>query len=176
MDGGIDDNQGIDSFLQAEERLETKNRFGYDLYISCDVSSNYTGGYSFPEEDRQSWPGKFSVIQYFILILLFLGLSIEGMVTQTLLPVSWALLGITGMAVLLISWISIKALRAYLRSVKNENTYLVSIFHWLPVFLKLRLSRLLQMLDSRATSAGYLAAVVFLKKYGGYPTTVCLKK
>jgi hypothetical protein len=38
MDGGIDDNQGIYAFTLADDRK--KHQF-YDLYMPCDVSSNY---------------------------------------------------------------------------------------------------------------------------------------
>ena len=39
MDGGIDDNQGIYAFLLADSR--TSKGYDYDLYLPCDVSSNY---------------------------------------------------------------------------------------------------------------------------------------
>lgn len=164
MDGGIDDNQGIDSFIRAEERLQNRNNFGHDLYIACDVSSNYTDGYNFPEENGKSWWQKLSLIQYGTIVLLLTGLSIAGVLSKTFVHLSFCILGICSVLLLLFITLSIKGFRAYKKSVWNKNTYGLLILPHIFFFLKLRLSALLQILDSRATSAGYLSAVVFLKK------------
>ncbi|MNX33304.1 Patatin-like phospholipase [compost metagenome] len=42
MDGGIDDNQAIYAFLKASKRKG--KGYDYDLYLPCDVSSNYLPG------------------------------------------------------------------------------------------------------------------------------------
>ncbi|MEO8111051.1 MAG: patatin-like phospholipase family protein [Ginsengibacter sp.] len=164
MDGGIDDNQGIDSFIRAEERLQTKNKFGYDLFISCDVSSNYTSGYNFPKENEKNVFQKLSLLQYVIVIILMLGTSIAGVLTSTYRALSYSFIGISSVLLLLAIILTIKGFAAYNKSVDKKNTYGLIIFRHIYFFLKIRLSVLLQIIDSRATSAGYLAAVVFLKK------------
>jgi hypothetical protein len=167
MDGGIDDNQGIDSFIRAEERLQNKNNFGHDLYIACDVSSNYTSGYNFPAENKKSILQRPSVLQYILFLLLILGLSITGICTATcaaLINLSYVFLGITSFLLAFVILFSIKGFKAYRSSIKQKNTYGILLLGHIFFFLKLRLSNLLQLLTSRATSAGQLAAVVFLKK------------
>ncbi len=164
MDGGIDDNQGIDSFIRAEERLQNRNHFGHDLYISCDVSSNYTSGYNFPAENKKSFLQKPSILQYILFLVIILGLSVTGILTGTLTNLSYAVLGITSFLLALVILVSIKGFKAYRNSIKQKNTYGILLLGHIFLFLKLRLSNVLQLLTSRATSAGYLAAVVFLKK------------
>lgn len=43
MDGGIDDNQGIQSLLLADRRARKSPRGGFDLLIVCDVASPFLG-------------------------------------------------------------------------------------------------------------------------------------
>lgn len=164
MDGGIDDNQGIDSFIRAEERLQKKNDFGYDLYLSCDVSSNYTSGYDFPGENTKSFLQRPTILVYWGLILILFGISLAGVLTNTWLGLWYAVLGISSLLLLLSAIFTIKGFAAYKQSVKAENTYGILILGRIFFFLKLRLSILLQLIGSRGTSAGYLAGVVFLKK------------
>ncbi|MCB0686426.1 MAG: patatin-like phospholipase family protein [Saprospiraceae bacterium] len=53
MDGGIYDNQGIDSILRAEARVDAKP---YDLIIVSDVTSPYMKGFKFLENKKnQGW-------------------------------------------------------------------------------------------------------------------------
>jgi len=164
MDGGIDDNQGIDSFIKAEERLQTRNIFGYDLYITCDVSSNYTTGYDFPEEDKKSWIVKPNLLQYLLFILLLTGIFIAGILTKTCTGLSYALLGVSTTALLVSVYFSILGFNAYQNVKKEEDTYSIMILGHISYFLRLPLSVLLQLVYSRASSLSYLASVVFLKK------------
>ena len=64
MDGGIDDNQAIDSFVRAESRLQGRNNFGYDLFMTCDVSSNYTSGFDFPVRNKKNPFLRLSLLSY----------------------------------------------------------------------------------------------------------------
>jgi len=43
MDGGIDDNQGIQSLLLADRRARNSDRGGFDLLLVCDVASPFLG-------------------------------------------------------------------------------------------------------------------------------------
>lgn len=164
MDGGIDDNQGIDSFTRAEERLQNKNMFGYDLYITCDVSSNYTSGYNFPEENKKSWLQKLNLLQYLLILILFSGIFITGVLTKTFLELSCAFLGINIALLSIAFYFFTKGFFAYQKVQKKKQTYGIVILGHISYFLRLRLSVLLQLIDSRATSVAYLSAIVFLKK------------
>lgn len=164
MDGGIDDNQGIDSFIRAEERLEYQNGFGYDLYISCDVSSNYTGGFEFPQENKTAFLQKPSLLQYILLFLVVFGFSIAGVLSKEWPGVFYTMLGATGCLLGLVILLSVRGFIAWKKLDKKKNTFGILIFHHIFLFLKLRLSIVLQLLNARTTSAAYLSAVVFLKK------------
>lgn len=164
MDGGIDDNQGIDSFIRAEERLQNRNGFGYDLYISCDVSSNYTSGFDFPEEKEKGFARHVSVWQCVLLIVVLFGLSLTGVLMDVWTHASYVLLGMSGLLLLLVlvTSFSLRSLKS--TGAKNKNTFILLLFDKGGIFLRLRLSALLQMLAARGSSAGYLASTVFLKK------------
>ncbi|MGY0038464.1 hypothetical protein [Pedobacter sp. NJ-S-72] len=121
MDGGIDDNQGIDSFTRAEERLQNRNIFGYDLYITCDVSSNYTSGYNFPEENKKSWLQKLNLLQCLLILILFSGIFITGVLTKTWLELSCAFLGINTALLLVAFYFFTKGFFAYQKKKKKRN-------------------------------------------------------
>lgn len=55
MDGGITDNQGVESMIQANQRRIRNNRGAYDLMMVCDVASHYMEAYQTPETDRTSF-------------------------------------------------------------------------------------------------------------------------
>ncbi|MBS1598427.1 MAG: patatin-like phospholipase family protein [Bacteroidetes bacterium] len=164
MDGGIDDNQGIDSFIRAEERLQRRNKFGHDLYIACDVSSNYTGGYNFPEENKSNIFEKPSLLQYIGLFFLLFLFSLAGLYMGFNPGLFYSFLGATGLVVLLIIFFLYKVVVARKKAIEGKSTYGKLIFKHIGFFLKIRLRMLLQLVDARLTSAGYLAATVFLKK------------
>lgn len=164
MDGGIDDNQGIDSFILAEERLEHKNKFGYDLYMVCDVTSNYTDGYSLPQENKNSLLEKPSFIQYLLLILLSAMVSIAGITTKTYTELCFSILGISAALLLVVFYISTIGFLLYRKSIKTKNTFgIIGIKH-IFTFLHLPLSSFIQTVNSRLTSTVYLASFVFMNK------------
>lgn len=172
MDGGIDDNQGIDSFMNAEERLERKNKFGYDLYMTCDVSSNYTNGYQYPSQRKAGWFGRRSLLFYFGIIFFLLALGILGAVFDVCKGLSYAVIGITSFFTLLIIFVGIKLISFKKEAEADHSTAVLLILKHLSFFLRLDISILVQEIYARLTSAGELAAVIFLKKirrasYGG---------
>jgi len=67
MDGGITDNQGLDSTLLADERRRRNNAKEFDLIIVTDVSSYYMGPFKVPEESEgPAWKKK-TLSDYFSL-------------------------------------------------------------------------------------------------------------
>lgn len=55
MDGGITDNQGLESMIQANERRMYNGRTPFDLMMVCDVASHYMSAYQLPEEGKTSF-------------------------------------------------------------------------------------------------------------------------
>jgi hypothetical protein len=57
MDGGITDNQGLESIIQANDRrIKDKSGFKqFDLMMICDVGSHYMDAYQLPKLGKTSW-------------------------------------------------------------------------------------------------------------------------
>jgi hypothetical protein len=55
MDGGITDNQGVESMIQANERRIRNGRTPFDLMLVCDVSSHFMSAYQAPAEGKTSF-------------------------------------------------------------------------------------------------------------------------
>ena len=172
MDGGIDDNQGIDSFMNAEIRLQRKNKFGYDLYMTCDVSSNYTNGYQYPSQSKPGWFGKRSLFFYMILSFLLLASGILGAVFDFCKGLSYAVIGITGALSTILAVILVKLILLKNRAAAERSTATLLILKHMWFFMRIDVSILAQEIYARLTSTGEMAAVIFLKKirrasYGG---------
>lgn len=54
MDGGIDDNQGIQGLMLGDSRAQTIGN-GFDTLIACDVSSPYIDDYEPPAINNRGW-------------------------------------------------------------------------------------------------------------------------
>lgn len=57
MDGGITDNQGLESIIQANDRrIKQKSSFKpFDLMMICDVGSHYMDAYQLPKQSKTSF-------------------------------------------------------------------------------------------------------------------------
>lgn len=55
MDGGITDNQGVESMIQSNQRRIQNKQGAYDLMMVCDVASHYMEAYQTPKTDRTSF-------------------------------------------------------------------------------------------------------------------------
>ncbi len=57
MDGGITDNQGLESIIQANDRrIKQKSKFEpFDLMMICDVGSHYMDAYQLPKQGKTSF-------------------------------------------------------------------------------------------------------------------------
>lgn len=158
--------------MNAEERLELKNKFGYDLYMTCDVSSNYTNGYQYPSQSKPGWFGRRSLLFYIGTIFLLLALGVLGAVFDVCKGLSYAVIGITSFFSALIIFVGIKLISTKKKAETDHSTAVLLILKHLRFFLRLDISILIQEIYARLTSAGELAAVIFLKKirrasYGG---------
>lgn len=164
MDGGIDDNQGIDSYLKAELRLQKENMHGYDLYIACDVSSNYTTGFHHPAMGKQGFFQRKSLKQYLILVAVVFLLCISGIITNTLYELAWSVLGVCIVLLAAARMVYRAIQKAETKAAKEHATEKRMFFRHKRFFFNLGVGHLWEALVTRGKSAAELAAVVFMKK------------
>lgn len=184
MDGGIDDNQGIYAFRMADERKSKE--YEYDLYLTCDVSSNYLEKpFAFPKEPDSSWmkdtlPVWLSKINHYFMagLGIFITLTILTSVMLYLerrSVIFWAvLLGVSVVGLIICTaanWYLRKA-QKFINPMPNgaasatarPGTWGTIFKKYYPELLKMPLSKVWLMVLSRATSLQLLADTVFLKK------------
>lgn len=185
MDGGIDDNQGIYSFLLSDGR---KKGFDYDLYFPCDVSSNYINEvFKYPgalsakdlkpsvTQTIRRW--KRRAIWFIVACLIVTAGSIVGASMGIAVPVLTALAGAAFVAAALPVIVGlvvkgkIKKINKNVDSRKKTketnqppSTWKLILNKYKSHFLDLPLNRLLQMLEARMDSVLMLADTVYLKK------------
>lgn len=167
MDGGITDNQGIYSFLLAEERKCNQNDgHGYDLFLYCDVSSPHMDHYELPKE-KKSLPGRISIQGYINLFKtspLFLAGCIYVLMNVTS---AWWMIVITTL-ISLFTGIYFSSLILYRKKIsqakKDKSTWLITLFKFINKVLFTRSSAVKQMVEARVKSAGILVGDVYLKQ------------
>ncbi|MNU56842.1 Patatin-like phospholipase [compost metagenome] len=74
MDGGITDNQGVESMIQANERKMNETGKAFDLMMVCDVASHFMEAYQLPKEDKTSF-WSINRIRIWSLIVAILGIT-----------------------------------------------------------------------------------------------------
>jgi hypothetical protein len=182
MDGGIDDNQGIYAFLLADNR---KKGYDYDLYLPCDVTSNYLGSpFKYPSASGNpaliysvnDWKKKIaSARNGYILISLLLLLAGIALACFSGIPQAGYVLSGIAVAMLLLPLVAIRFIKNKVKGIagslvpaskpgKPEGTWALTFKKHVHTFLSLPLSQLLSMLVARATSVLLLADTVYLKK------------
>lgn len=184
MDGGIDDNQGIYAFRMADERKS--KGFDYDLYLTCDVSSNYLEKpFKFPKEPKSHWmtdslPILLVKVERYLLkaciiiaavllvsaLMLFLDIQFEFL---------WTVLLVLSIVSLTIGYFANRLLNKIKRLLKasgspgdvqmeRPGTWGTIFKKYYPELMKLSLSKIWLMILSRASSLHLLAESAFLKK------------
>jgi predicted acylesterase/phospholipase RssA len=181
MDGGVDDNQGIYGFLKADDRTNGN----YDLYFTCDVSSNYLHSpFQYPSAPqlpmfKQTGPQVLSRIKsgvtwYFIITVILLLASVGMLFYPTLKVAGLVLAGAACMSVIL-PLVAGKLLFSSVKNIVNslfppstagqpENSWMIIFNRYKDQLLKLPLNQLIPMLFARASSVLLLASTVYLKK------------
>jgi predicted acylesterase/phospholipase RssA len=154
---------------QYKEKKAKVSGYGYDLFAACDVSSNYTNQYNYPQQNKSNWLLKPSLLGYIGLVFLLFVVGIVSVVSGIFPALGYLLLGAFGLPiigiVLLLAWLVIKKTPKMFsknRAVRSNQMQLFGKHLW--VFLNLPLSRVLNMLMARASSVVNLAVVLFLKK------------
>lgn len=162
MDGGIDDNQGINSMMLADKRRKDGNNF--DTLIACDVGSYFMKPYLPVKENKKQFFGKFSLTSLSVIYLfMFVTLISVGTICGEKMGYeTWNIVLITigGMGLLL--WV------LFLWIINSEYNKLIkgdwgNIVHkYVKYFLKIRLSVFEQMLSARAESVLKMTTSIFM--------------
>jgi len=175
MDGGIVDNQGIDSVINAEKRMRkykgvlekfaSKDVKAIDLYIISDVSSPFMNSYVKTEEKlSKGWRGlsfrKFLLIGIILLVLaLIMILAAFSTVNPFVLFISGFIASIsivTGVFFLFLSNIFSWAIRKF-----EVPEYFIKKFS---VFTKMKFGVYETLIKNRITSVVSMVSEVFMKQ------------
>jgi hypothetical protein len=93
MDGGITDNQGIESLRFANKRRKQKNQRGFDLILICDVANFFLNPFE-PLKEKQEWWNRISVHNIILLhkyAPLTIILSAVLILTNTIPGIAWVM-------------------------------------------------------------------------------------
>jgi hypothetical protein len=169
MDGGITDNQGIGSFILANDRrrktkVDAETDGAFDLYISCDVSSHFMDGYE-PPLPKAGLSDFLSIKT--MGIALAAGVFIYpfvywiGHADKVWVAVPSALVSIL-CTLLLVYLFSLAGRFGRLRRSPSTWSTILNKYRWF--FLDLRLGSIRHMFITRAKSLLILSQEIFLKQ------------
>jgi hypothetical protein len=161
MDGGIDDNQGINSMLLADKRRKEDHKF--DTLIACDVGSYFMEPYLPVKENKNTWLGKFSLTSLATIylltftILIVLGLILGDNVAEIWKPILVTIGGM-GLTIGVLFYLFVNS--KYQKLVRGAWGSIVN--KYVSYFLKIRLSVFEQMLTARAESVLKMTTSIFM--------------
>ena len=165
MDGGVADNQAIDSIFRANARRKQKEG-AFDLIILTDVTSYFIDGYDLPLEKKR-WYNVFS-IQQVINVLKLLGVFFLGLIGWVITKgwLDWIRfifisLGAASTLYVCGAWMLYKQRKG---AIKQKSTWSIILFKYVRFFLTIRYSRIKQMVSSRLKSLFLLANDLYLKQ------------
>lgn len=166
MDGGISDNQAIDSVILANDRRRKAGLPEFDLIMITDVTSYFIDAYTLPiakKGDGSVFTINKAVSGLFIFGLIFLLLSIFSFFAGWQL---WIFLFLFPSVVSLAVYYIVKTETKKIKSgtTKKHNTWGVVLFKYGGYFLNLRLAIVRQVVLSRLKSLFILADDIFLKQ------------
>jgi predicted acylesterase/phospholipase RssA len=165
MDGGVADNQAIDSVFKSNARRKSVGK-GFDLVIVTDVGSYFVDGYTLPMEKR-NWYNNFT-LQQVVNGIKILGLAFVGILAWVLLK-NWAewmkyVIVLPGLSLAAYLAGAFYLNREKRKAFKEKSTWLVVLFSYVNYFLTIRYSRIKQMATSRLKSVFLLADDLYLKQ------------
>jgi len=164
MDGGIDDNQAINAFEAAYKRREDNHRPVFDLFIACDVTSNFLDGYTLPIE-KKTWYNSIPI--YGILLLWLAGITLPLWFLTPGRAWTGRLYILTTISVMLalpLIWLGGKLVKQLFTKKKDGSAWTSMLAKYGPAFLRLRLGVLKQMIALRVKSVFLLANDIYLKQ------------
>lgn len=155
MDGGIADNQAIQSSILADNRKNGK----FGTLIICDVTSPFMDAYSLPKVEKTLFNG-FSLRFWGILYLLaIIGLSVGFYYTC-----NKAMLATAVIMVALPTLFGFLVYRKLSNGSAKNNTWTKMIRKYIGYFFTIPFASLSQMIRARIKSTGIMVADVFLKR------------
>lgn len=166
MDGGIADNQAIDSILLASKRRSEAQRPPFDLLLVTDVTSYLMNGYTLPLE-KKSFAGKSTVNGITWALFLF------GLLSPIVVGISllrgwhhWMYLLLIPSSVSLLIWLFIQyeLIATRISANRERSTWSLMLLGYGAYFLKLRMSALTQMLTARLKSVMLITSEIYLKQ------------
>lgn len=174
LDGGIDDNQGIYAFLKSNDRKRTHK---FDLFLSCDVSSNFLGSPYREPKPNPSRVFRKSVRQlyksakkaYLAATVLCLSLLLGGVVLSIGTEFTTLGVGIAGIALiptlsLFALWVLILRARKRISGFKPNGTWATIAVRYAELFADIPVGDIIGMAKARASSIQLLVGTLFLKK------------
>ena len=164
MDGGVVDNQGLESMMAEDDFRDSQNKNRFDLMMVCDVGSYFLSPLETPLVNTKGWTSKWSIKSIFRLMFWAIPvaiLCILSIITGIWRPVGLLLLipsvAIAAIHILIVSWFNKK-------KSGNAGSWSNTIFSKIDFFLTLKLNVIIQMLKARLASVVLLASDVFMKQ------------
>jgi predicted acylesterase/phospholipase RssA len=163
MDGGIVDNIGINCILKADDHRRKKSGKGFDLILSCDVTSYFNDPLQNNGKPVVGFYKNFTlqgIINIFKYANIFLLVSIAAILLP-LYPIAGYFLLLPSLLLSILYWVGVLKLR----KAKKDETGIVAIaLKYLDYFLTLPLKHLIPMIRSRVKSVSTLVGALFLKQ------------
>lgn len=174
MDGSIDDNQGVDGIITAEERMKhypkelqifcSDDDKAVDLYIISDASSPKIESFSRKENDKIRVVGKwnFESLKYFGIASAFIGVSslvYAFFVSYKLSVIALSIFGTFGLLTAFVLLLFSIGLTGLTRKMGVPEFAVKRLLH----FNKLKLGTLYNLFVNRKRSAMTLVSEVFIK-------------
>jgi predicted acylesterase/phospholipase RssA len=176
MDGGIDDNQGIDAVIHAEKRMqtregksfnvpETENEKEIDLFIISDVASPYMKSFIRSQENHVPIVGNWSLTSFQFLGWMFTLMSIACLYLTTIALTKGGVLAlaIAGMALMFLAITSFAISKVMLflcRRFKVPEFFCSKLSY----FRKLTLNTCYTLVTNRLQSGKLMVSEVFMKQ------------
>jgi hypothetical protein len=166
LDGGIADNQAIDSILRASERRENAHRTPFDLLLITDVTSYLIDGYTLPMEKK-------GIASHLNVNGITWALFLFGILSPLMVGISlfcgwhqWMYLLFIPSTISIVTWgyLQYQLTATRLKANRERSTWSLILLAYGSFFLKLRLSALTQMLTARLKSVMLITSDVYLKQ------------
>ena len=164
MDGGVVDNQGLESMMAEDDFRESQQKNRFDLMMVCDVGSYFLAPLETPLVKTTGWTTKWSINSVFKLMFWAIPLSI--LCILSIATGVWRSLGL----LLLIPSVTFATIHIVITSWFNKKksadagSWSNTIFSKIDFFLALKLNVIIQMMKARLGSVVLLASDVFMKQ------------
>jgi predicted acylesterase/phospholipase RssA len=164
MDGGVADNQAIDAFMLAEDRVK-KGEQRFDLLICCDVTSYLMDGYSLPLQKKYLLD--FISIRALIVLAVLAALWLPAMVVWDRgiwQPWQYITGTLSSIPVAAFLYIGYKRLKSLFGKKVPDSTWTKTFGKHKGQLLRLSLGAVRKMIAARFKSVFILANDIYLKQ------------